>query len=123
MPAFDASALVPLFDAAHPRHDEARRRFREARQVLLHPCTVAEMTMVVRRIAKDHGRNGNKVARQALSSLLEQPRVRIEASLDYEAAVAMYLDTNKLSFTDAVVAQMRHHHDRKAPVTFDDDLL
>jgi predicted nucleic acid-binding protein len=123
MPAFDTSVLVPLLDRGHPRHTEAARRFDAADQVLIHPAVASELTTVVRRLAKDRGQDGNRAARQALRALLEQPRVRLESELQADAALRRYLADAALSFTDALVAQMRWHHDQQEPVAFDDDLL
>lgn len=121
MPVFDSDALVALFDADHPHHAEAKRQFEGADHVLVHPSVVTEFTTVVRRHAKAKGLDGNVAAREALGDVLEQPRVRIEERLVYPAAVARYMESNTLSFTDAIVAQLAWQ-DQNPPVTFDGQL-
>lgn len=121
MPAFDADALVALVDAAHPHHVEAKHRFDSADQVLLHPSVVTEFTTVVRRHAKAKGIDGNVAAREALRNILTQPRVRLEERLAYPSAVARYMESKALSFTDAIVAQLAWQ-DQDPPVTFDTQL-
>lgn len=123
MPAFDASALVPLFVPGHPHEAPATVRFEEVGVVLVHPCVLAEMTTALRREAKNRGLDGNETARAALEALLAEPRVRVEPALAYDDAIARYLAFTGLSLTDAIVAELRWHHDRQEPVTFDRDLL
>lgn len=123
MPAFDTDALVALVDQDNEHHAEARRRFVQADLVLLLPSVLSEFTTVVRRHARAKRMDGNKAARKALSQLLAEPRVRVEAQLDYLAASKRYLETPGLSYTDALVAQMRWHHDQLDPVTFDKAVL
>jgi predicted nucleic acid-binding protein len=122
-PAFDTSALVPLFDPSHERHAEASKSFDEATAVLIHPCVLAEFTTVLRRLARASGRDGNKVSREALANLLQQPRVRVEADVDHAEAVSLFQENARLSFTEAVVLAMRNHKGAGAPVTFDENVL
>jgi predicted nucleic acid-binding protein len=122
MPAFDTDALVALFDEAHPHHKEARDEFLQADAVLLHPCVISEFTTVVRRLAKDAQQDGAAVARQTLHALLQQPRVSITRNIGYEDAIQLYTVAPNLSFTDAVVSEMRAWGDKKFPVTFDKNI-
>ncbi len=117
MTTFDTSALVPLFDVRHPRREEARAAFRAARTAKLHPCVLAELTTVVRRLAKDRGQDGNKEARNALRALLGQPRCGISTQADYDKAVRRYLSDSALSLTDAIISTM------KEPYAFDERIL
>lgn len=103
MTVWDTSAIIPLFDPDHEHHAAARRRFEEAEEVWLHPCVVLETTTYIRRQAKDQGGNGNRVAREFLAGLLNQPRVRVAQEMNADAAVEKYLGAGSLSFTDACV--------------------
>ena len=122
MPAFDTSALLPLFNPQHPHYGRARARFEAAETVILHPSVITEFTTVMRRLAKDKGLDGNEKARQALVALLQQPRVAIRAEMDYDAVVDRYLCAPGISFTDAVVGASVLHFDKSQPVTFDKKL-
>lgn len=116
MPLFDTSALVPLFDEAHPNHKKATAAFQAADLVLLHPCVVLELTTVLRRLGKAARLDGNRAAREALVVLLQEPRVRMEGN--HDAAVELFLADTRISFTDAIVAVSGSGVD--APVAFDD---
>lgn len=122
VPAFDTSALLPLFNAQHPHYGRAKAQFEAADMVVLHPSVITEFTTVMRRLAKDKGLDGNEKARQALMALLRQPRVAIRADMDYEAVVDRYLCAPGISFTDAVVAASVAHFNKSKPVTFDKKL-
>lgn len=119
MPAFDTSVLVPLFTPGHPHHERSVAAFNDADQVLLHPCVLAETTTVLRRLVKGAAGDGDAAGRQAIQALLEQPRCRLVADLDYPRAVARYGASPSLSLTDAIVLQLGQEHDRRPPVTFD----
>ena len=123
MPAMDADALVALVTSTHPHHVAARARFDAAGQIYLHPSVITEFTTVLRRQANRNGGDGNAVARQALETLLKQPRVKIETGIPHAGAATRYLRTNPLSFTDAVVAEFRWHLDKLDPITFDAAIL
>lgn len=123
MPAFDVNVLVALVDEDHPHHPVATRLFDTAGTVLLHPCVLTEFTTVIRRHAKSIGQDGNAAARRALRAVLAQPRVTVEPSIPEADAIARYLAFPGLSFTDAVVAEMRWHHDRQEPITFDQGVV
>ncbi|MHB8632866.1 MAG: PIN domain-containing protein, partial [Thermoplasmatota archaeon] len=122
VPAFDTSALIPLFDKDHGHHGRASKAFRDANEVLVHPCVLEEFTRVMRRIMKDAGQDGNAGSRQALAALLAQPRVRIVHQMPYDKVVELYLADSSLSFTDAVVSQLRWEADKANPVAFDDNI-
>ena len=90
----------------HEHHARARKAFRNADDVLLHPCILAEFTTVVRRNAKDAGEDGAKAARLALRALLHQPRVRVVHDIDHGAAVRRFLARPRLSFADAILLEV-----------------
>lgn len=119
MPAIDADALVALHTSTHPQHGEARRRFEAAGHIHAHPSVLAEFTTVMRRQATRQGLDGNKVAREALQSVLAQPRVRLSIDVDHGDAIRRYLANAALSFTDAIVATFRWSADKQDPITFD----
>ena len=123
MPAIDTDAAVALVTTTHPHHSAARRRFDAATQVYLHPSVITEFTTVLRRQANRAGSDGNAVARQALATLLAQPRVKIEAGIDHAHAVQRYMGSPALSFTDAVVASFSAWFDKATPLTFDQAIL
>lgn len=123
MPLFDTSALLPLFNPGHSHHDDAKKAFESCGQVVLHPLVIHEFTTVVRRLAKDRGADGNEEARRGLLALLAEPRVKVRADMDYDAAIDRYIAAPRLSFTDAVVAGSRFHYDKEEPIAFDDHLL
>lgn len=120
MPVFDTSALLPIFNPEHPHHGRAREAFERAELVVLHPCVLTEFTMVIRRLAKDLGQDGNAAAREALQSLLDQPRVLVSGDMDHRPACELYMARKEISFTDAVVAMSDKAFDREEPVAFDD---
>jgi predicted nucleic acid-binding protein len=119
LPAIDSDAVVALMTTTHPHHAEARRQFDAASHIYLHPSVITEFTTVLRRQAKKNGLDGNAVAREALDTLLKQPRVTIELGIDHHQAADRYAKTTTLSFTDAVVADFQFHLDRQPPITFD----
>lgn len=123
MPAFDTDALVALVTPTHPHHVQARKQFDDAGQVFIHPAVAAEFTTVVRRQANKASLDGNRIARQHLLALLDQPRVRLDSNVDHDHAVERYLAWNPLSLTDAIVAESRWSYDRQDPVTFDQDII
>lgn len=118
MVSFDTGALMAVFDADHPRHDWAREAFRDADQVLLHPCVLAETSTLLRRRINGVGKDGNKGARDAIRLLRAEPRCRLIAGIDHDAVTRRYLADHQLSFVDAVVLELAFR-ERTAPVTFD----
>ncbi|MHB8634602.1 MAG: PIN domain-containing protein [Thermoplasmatota archaeon] len=123
MPAIDADALVALHTSTHPHHAKARRLFEQATQIYLHPSVATEFTTVLRRQANKANLDGNQVAREALRSLLAQPRVQMSVEVRHHDAVERYLSHPVLSFTDAIVAGFRWSADKQDPITFDKVLL
>jgi predicted nucleic acid-binding protein len=119
LPLFDTNALIPLFNQQHPRHADARKRFETTDQVVLHPTVIYEITMIIRRMANKAGLDGNERARIALLTLLKEPKVTVQADMDYQRVVDMYVAHPGLSFTDAVIARSSEHFDKKEPVTYD----
>jgi predicted nucleic acid-binding protein len=102
MPVLDTSVLVPLFDADHPDHAQARERV--GAPILLHVSggVIAELTTVLRRRAKDAGLDGSRVAREALSKLEGLRGFRHAASYDADAVSRVYQAHSALSYVDAL---------------------
>lgn len=119
MSAFDASVLVPLFHRGHPNHEQARRRFREAKEVLLHPAVLAETARVIRRSERNQGGDGNAVARAAIKALLQEPRCRLVPLVDYEEAFERFANNSKLSLVDSFVVQVAIDASDEPPTTSD----
>ncbi len=119
MSAFDASVLVPLFHNSHPHHEKARQRFREAKEVLLHPGVLVETARVVRRNERRNGGDGNAAARAAIKALLQEPRCRLVPLVDYDEAFARYATNRGLSLVDSFVVQVAIDYDHELPATFD----
>lgn len=120
LPVFDTSVLVPLFIKEHEHHKKAKHLFATADWIILHPSVITEFTTVIRRLAKNKGLDGNEQAREALLSLLLQPRVSIRSDMDYQEIIDLYASSSRLSFTDAMVAQSDAYFDKKAPATLDE---
>jgi predicted nucleic acid-binding protein len=122
MPVIDTSVLVPLFDADHPRHAEARQLV--AAPVLLHVTggVLAELTTVLRRRGKDAGLDGARVAREALVQLEALHGFRHVIDYDAEAVSRAYAQHSALSYVDAwgVVLALEMGEDL---MTFDDRQL
>lgn len=123
MPAIDTDALVALVTPSHPHHAAASKLFDEAVQIYVHPAVAAEFTTVIRRNANKANLDGNRLARQHLKAILDQPRVRLDASVDHGDAVQRYMKAHPLSLTDAIVAESRWFYDRQDPITFDKAIL
>lgn len=102
MPVPDTSVLVPLFDADHPRHQDARRQV--GAPVMLHVTggVLAELTTVLRRRAKDTGLDGARTAREALRHLESLRGFRHAVTYDATEVSRVYKAYETLSYVDAM---------------------
>lgn len=120
MPVVDTSVLVPLFDADHSRHDDARRLV--AAPILLRVTggVLAELTTVLRRRGKDAGLDGARIAREALVQLEGLRGFRHSTDYDPEAVSRTYASHAGLSYVDAwgIVLAMETGEEL---LTFDED--
>ena len=63
--------------------------------------TLAEFTTVIRRLAKDEGRNGNAEARSAMAALRSHRAYRAAADVSEDEIAALFQRDTKLTFVDA----------------------
>ena len=101
MPVVDTSVLVPLFDADHPRHQEAK--ILVAKPILLHVTggVLAELTTVLRRRGKDVGLDGARIAREALIHLEGLRGFRHATDYEPESVSRTFGAHPSLSYVDA----------------------
>lgn len=101
MPVVDTSVLVPLFDADHPHHHDARQLV--AAPILLYVTggVLAELTTVLRRRGKDVGLDGARIAREALGQLEKLQGFRHVTDYDPGSVSRTYAAHAGLSYVDA----------------------
>lgn len=101
MPVADTSVLVPLFDADHPHHAQARRAVEAPGTLLVSGGVLGELTTVLRRRAKDIGLDGDRIAREALGKLESLAGFRHADAYDATAVSRIFQAHAGLSYVDA----------------------
>lgn len=112
MAVVDAAFLVAAWNEDDPSHPETLRKLHEAPVKLrVNAGSLAEASRVIRRVAKDLGKDGNQESRTFLDAFLNLPGAAIDAS-GAEDAWRLFVANTSLSFTDAwILAQARAAHD------------
>jgi predicted nucleic acid-binding protein len=96
----DTSVVVALLDADHPHHASAASRVATG-PITATWGTLLETSMVIRRLAKDAGLDGNKAARKALRAIISLDGFREAGGADLRGVLALYDRSHALSFADA----------------------
>lgn len=122
MPVADTTALVAALDESHPRHKEARSRLQGLAVLHVPSVILSELSVVLRRLAKDQGQDGNQYARRVVAALMAKPEIHERQEHDGAEARRLYAGNAKLSYADAV-AIVTAWRLRDALVTLDDDQL
>lgn len=102
MPVADTSVLLACFDDAHDRHREAIDMLSGVSALRVPTAVLAEFALVLRRVAKDQGHDGNAVARRVVGALMAKHEVHEHQVHDGARARRLYARTPGLSYVDAV---------------------
>ena len=102
MPVADTTTLVAVLDETHPRHADARTRLQGVATLHIPTVILSELSVVLRRLAKDHGHDGNRYARRVVTGLLDKPEVHECQQHDGAQARQLYVRNPKLSYADSV---------------------
>ncbi len=102
MAVVDTTVLVAAFDQSHPSRAKAVEAMQNASVLHVPSVVVAELTLVLRRLAKSAGQDGNKFARESLRALLSKRGVEERQEYDALRARQLYDADAKLSYVDAV---------------------
>lgn len=112
--------LVALQDATHANHGKAQVALATG-PITVTLGTLAELTTVLRRVAKDRGLDGSRVARDGLRRLRTHAAYRDAPIVVEPRITAIYDADQRLSFVDAWnIAASREA--REPLVTFDGDV-
>lgn len=102
MPVADTTALVAILDETHPSHAEAYARLQGAATLHIPTVILSELTVVLRRLAKDQGQDGSQYARRVVTALLAKPEVSECQQHDGAQARRLYAQNARLSYADSV---------------------
>lgn len=101
MAVVDTSILVPLFDAAHVNHAKAKAALSGINRLAIPGGVLAELTRLIRRLAKRQGLDGNQAAREAIHALRALPGFRDTGDGLATVTEARYALESNLSYVDA----------------------
>lgn len=102
MAVADTTVLVALFDESHEARNQVLRQFGDATVVHVPSVVLSELMLVLRKLAKDQGHDGNGFARSCLVALMAKRGIEERQDYDAVAARSLFLRHPTLSYVDAV---------------------
>ena len=120
MPVADTTTLVAILDETHPRHAEAGSKLQGVATLHVPTVILSELSLVLRRLAKNQRHDGNRYARRVVTALMAKPEVHECQQHDGAQARQLYVANPKLSYADSVAIATAWGLPDDL-VTFDDD--
>lgn len=102
MPVLDTTVLVALFDESHESRGKVLRQLGDATVLHIPSVVLAELMLVLRKLAKDRGHDGNAFARACLAKLMAKRGIEERQEYDGAAARQLFRANPGLSYVDAV---------------------